>query len=491
MNIKSIFSSAIQLTFASMLIRLLGLISFPILTRLLSPESYGVASLASTFISIFMILGMAGQDASYVKCFHDQLNFNRDEVDRFYNSYAWIAGGGAALLSGLAWWVFTLWQGIESSPIVIFFIMFAVTGGVVATFLQARARLLGIYSKLTFSLVLSALIATGATIFTASFVRSDEAALLVGNVSYWIILLILPAASLTVKVPPLSSMKREKIISMMSIGFPLLATAPGYWVISSSDKWFLASYATKYDLGIYAVGVTIGSLGQIATTALCSVWYPELSKQMQSNVGGEVDYEHLAKIQTLIIWVLASTCFIISFFGSDLVSLLTTEKFSEAARYIPLIALGLLFYGVNQFQGFGFTMLKKNHILPIIWSVGTGLSLVANYYLVPNFGGYGAALSQCISYGTVAYATWFVSRSYMPFQPRWVKLTLCFFIYLVAVLVSLYFSSLFTHLSIFLFKAIFSLIILPVTLLWVVDLNFESLFNAAIARIKIRREDED
>ena len=158
MNIKSVFSSAIQLTFASMSIRLLGLISFPLLTRLLPPESYGVASLASTFISIFMILGMAGQDASYVKCFHDQNNYRQDDVDQFYAGYAWIAGGAAALLSGGAWWIFTAWQDIESSPIVTALIMFAVMGGVVSTFLQARARLLGVYRRLTFSLIFSAVI---------------------------------------------------------------------------------------------------------------------------------------------------------------------------------------------------------------------------------------------------------------------------------------------------------------------------------------------
>ena len=476
-----------QLTFASMSIRLLGLISFPILTRLLSPESYGVASLASTFISIFMILGMAGQDASYVKCFHDQSNYRQDEVDQFYGGYAWIAGGISALLSGGAWWIFTVWQDIGSSPIVIVLIMFAVMGGVISTFLQARARLLGVYRRLTFALIFSAVIATCTTILTAFYVRNDEVALLVGNVSYWIILLSLPATPFSRMAFSFLSMKKDQIFSMMSIGFPLLATAPGYWVISSSDRWFLASYASKYELGIYSVGVTIGSLGQIATSALCSVWYPELSKQMQQKNGEEINYVHLAKTQTLIIWILASTCFVISFFGSDLVATLTNEKFSEAARYVPLIALGLLFYGVNQFQGFGFTMLKKNHILPMIWSVGTALSVVANFFLVPAFGGYGAAISQCVSYAVVAYATWFVSRSYMPFQPRWARLAVCFLAYMIAVSLSVVFTSTVNPLYVFLVKLVSCFVLLSFTFFWIVDINYLNLI--ALFRVRVKRRE--
>jgi hypothetical protein len=52
--------------------------------------------------------------------------------------------------------------------------------------------------------------------------------------------------------------------------------------------------------------------------------------------------------------------------------------------------------------------------------------LSLNWWLDPQYGGYGAAVSQCLSYLFVAIVTWFVSRRYMPFEPAWPRLIGCF-----------------------------------------------------------------
>jgi O-antigen/teichoic acid export membrane protein len=417
----NVFSGALQLTLASVLTRLISLISFPVLTHLLAPEAYGMAGLATTFIGIFTIFGMAGQDASYIKCFHDAGNYERAAVERFYSRYAWIAGSTGALTACGAWLLFTYSRHLQSSKLVGVFVAIAVLGGVVTNFLQARARLIGAYTRLTIATFTAGIGATFISICVAWLWRRDEIALLAGNLSFWIAFGMLPHAT-SHNAPRVLSRRDMKM--MMSIGLPLLATAPAYWIFSSSDRWFLATYSSPAELGVYSVGVTIGSLGQMVTSALCNVWYPELSKRMHHP--DNINLDDLAKAHTLIVWALLIVCFGLSLFGGDIIHLLANRRYWGASEYVPLIALGLMFYGINQFQGFGFTIARKNHVLPLIWAAGVALCLGLNWCLVPRYGGYGAAVSQCLSYLFVAIITWVVSRRYMPFGPAWVRLVGCF-----------------------------------------------------------------
>lgn len=470
----NVFSGAFQLTLASVLIRLISLVSFPILTHLLAPEAYGVAGLATTFIGIFTILGMAGQDASYVKCFHDAGNYDRSSVERFYSLYAWIAGGTAALMSCGAWLLFKYTRHLQSSDLVGVFVAIAVLGGIVTNFLQARARLIGAYTRLTVATFTAGVGATIISIVVAWLWRRDEIALLAGNLSFWIIFAVLPRVSWSQSAPALH---RRDMTTMVSIGLPLLATAPAYWVLSSSDRWFLATYSTPAELGIYSVGVTIGSLGQMVTSALCNVWYPELSKRMHQTTN--MNFDDLAKAHTLLVWVLLVVCFGLSLFGSDIIHLLANRRYWGAIEYVPLIALGLTFYGINQFQGFGFTMARKNHVLPLVWAGGVGVSLGLNWLLVPRYGGYGAAVSQCVSYLCVAITTWIVSRRYMPFEPAWGRLIGSF---LALAATAIYADSALAGTNEFVavgVKGVVFVLMTPLTLAWSLRMSLAEFLHAA------------
>jgi O-antigen/teichoic acid export membrane protein len=382
MIVKKALTGALKLSIASVAIRLLSLLTFPILTRILSPEHYGIASLATTFIGIFTILAIAGQDSSYVKSFHDNKNYSPGSVDTFYAKYAWNSGLLASGLSIILWLLYTKWQVIESSPLVSVFIGLGVLGSVLASFSQVRARLLDKYNVLTIAVLLSGVTSALLCISAAIYWRNDEVALMLAISSYWVIFLILPKYSHAERDVSLNS---NQIKSMICIGLPLLMTAPGYWIISSSDRWFLAANVSSYELGIYSVGVTVASLG---------------------------------------------------LFGQDILLVMASSEYQSGGKYIPVVTLGLLFYGINQFQGFGFTLNRKNHIVPVIWLAGVVLCIILNFILIPKYHGIGAATSQCIAYLFLALLTWWFSRSFMPFQPRWRDLAFCFFGYSVIVVIS-------------------------------------------------------
>lgn len=398
---------------------------------MLTPEAYGAAALATTAISMFTIVGVFGQDTSYVFGYNDAKNFPRDEVDRFYSRYGWLVGALLGLIALTAWFITALLIHSHASPWVGIFVAIGVAGSIVSTFAQVRARLLDRYGTLAIAQLGAGVVSTAICIAVAWLWRRDEVALLAAVSSYWVLVFILPALGIHEIRKP-SQLSKSQIRKMMSIGIPLIVNAPAYWIISSADRWFLAAYTNKQEVGIYSVGITVASLGQMVTTALGTVWNPELFRNVHD--GELTNQDQLARTLTVVVWLNITTCFGIILFGDLMIRILAGAAFQGAAAFIPLIALGYMFYGINQLMGFGFVLRRKSKIFPLIWGAGLGISLVLNAILIPLMGGTGAAIVQCFTYGSILLLTWSTGRPYTPFQPAWRSLFLSSGLYLAVIL---------------------------------------------------------
>lgn len=413
--------------------RLLSIISFPILTRMLTPESYGIAALAATIINIFAVIGVCGQDTAYVFSYNDTQNFPREEVDRFYSRYGWLVGAVLGLAGLGAWFIIAFFTLSHASPWVGLLVAVGVAGSIISTFAQVRARLLDRYGILAIAQLGSGAVSTAICIAAAWLWRRDEVALLLTVTSYWALALMLPALRLK-EMLQASQLTRAQIRKMVIVGIPLVVNALAYWVISSSDRWFLAVYSSKYQVGIYSVGITIASLGQMVTSALGSVWNPEIFRHYHN--GELTNKDQFSRTLTVMIWLTVTTCFGIVLFGDLMIRILAGPAFQDASAYVAPIALGYMFYGINQLIGFGFVMSRKSNIFPLIWGAGLAVSLVLNAILIPRMGGTGAAIVQCLTYGSVVLITWSVGRPYTPIQPAWWSLFTAAGLYLAVILLN-------------------------------------------------------
>ena len=80
-----------------------GLVSAPILTRLVGPEGYGVVALAGTISSLATTVALLGVDLSYARFYFDA-GGPAEEVERFCWRFALGAGLAVSLLAGAGWW---------------------------------------------------------------------------------------------------------------------------------------------------------------------------------------------------------------------------------------------------------------------------------------------------------------------------------------------------------------------------------------------------
>ena len=402
----------------------ISLLSFPILTHLLSPTAYGVAALAFSIISILSIFAVMGQDTSLVKHYHDAENFDVATVSIFFERFGIISGFIFGVLGSVIWLSYHSFSLTVSNFLVSIIIGLVVWGTSIATFIQTIARLQGYYGRLALSLVLSGICGLAVSVGTAIWWQANEIALMVAGLAPWVVIFTLPR-----KNPNGITYFQNinQIWKLIRIGLPMTFNACGFWVIASLDRWFLSAFVGVGTVGLYSVATTIATLGQVVTTALLSVWNPEVFRNISDD---KVDKtKPLSQALTIFIWILLTTWFVIGSFGGSIIVILAADEFHSAARFVPWIAFGYMVYGISQLFVFSFMISNNTNRLPLFWLAGTIISIGLNLILIQDLNIWGTIIAQSTAFLAIALMTFIFGKNYTSIQPDWALILLVFSIY--------------------------------------------------------------
>jgi O-antigen/teichoic acid export membrane protein len=417
---KQVASATFQLTLSNAAVRLLALVSMPLLTRLLSPDAYGTAAMAGTMISLVSVFALSGMDMSYARAYHAKVPPSGVEVEAFAWRYALGVGLAAAVLGAIAWWLL-LADVFELPEYLAALLGAGIFLSLANTMSQTRARLNNRYRLMSLSIVVSSIFAVAISIGVALWWRQDELPLILAMVvGYLIPVLILGAPSCAVLCKA-SGLSPEDRANVIKIGLAGIITAPMYWVVSSLDRWFLGYYEDAASVGIYSIGYSVAIMGMMVNNALTSVWLPEASRAFESNQDeAKVQLGHLAE---RLIAVLAVVWLAITAAGGDAVRLLASPLFHDAAAVIPYIAGAVFFHGVLHLANTGLLLKKKLHYSVWWWLAGAALCVAMNMLLIPTLGLFVAAITQTSAFALIAIGIVVNSQRLFPLKLRALRLT--------------------------------------------------------------------
>ena len=399
----------------------ISLLSFPILTHLLSPTAYGVAALAFSIISILSIFAVMGQDTSLVKHYHDAENFDVATVSIFFERFGIISGFIFGVLGSVIWLSYHSFSLTVSNFLVSIIIGLVVWGTSIATFIQTIARLQGYYGRLALSLVLSGICGLAVSVGTAIWWQANEIALMVAGLAPWVVIFTLPR-----KNPNGITYFQNisQIWKLIRIGLPMTFNACGFWVIASLDRWFLSAFVGVGTVGLYSVATTIATLGQVVTTALLSVWNPEVFRNISDD---KVDKtKPLSQALTIFIWILLTTWFVIGSFGGSIIVILAADEFHSAARLFHGLHLDIWF-GISQLFVFSFMISNNTNRLPLFW-LAEQLSIGLNLILIQDLNIWGTIIAQSTAFLAIALMTFIFGKNYFN-SPDWALILLVFSIF--------------------------------------------------------------
>ncbi len=418
---RRVIGGAVLIGGAGGVARLFSLLSAPILTAVVSPDQYGVVALVSTVTSLASTLALFGIDMSYARYWAGGAGNDSAAVERF----CWRFALGGSLLLALAAslvWASVLSAHVEALPSLALIVALGIFSYTLSGMSQTRARFRGAYPAIAVALVVSAAISTVVSIVLALRWRADAWALLVGGVLGMlsgVLITGVPGAESFLTSSGLDRRRRGKILELGAAG---VVTAAMYWVISSSDRWFIGLFRDQRELGIYSFASNVGMIGLALNSAVIATWFPEVTLSYERDAENAPtalgrEWARLV-VMLIIVWLAVASS------GGDILRLLANPRFHEGSRYVPWMAASVAAYGLASVANTGLWVAKDMRPNAAWWFCGAMTSVVLNALLVRTWGAMGAAVTSCTSFALIAAGvSWSAHRSFA-LQVPWGSLAL-------------------------------------------------------------------
>jgi O-antigen/teichoic acid export membrane protein len=381
----------------------LGMISFPIFTRVFSVAEYGTMSLVLQIAGLGAVASKMGLQNS---------------VQRFYEEY--VKGSGE---NGVKRFDSTMVMGVVCVAAAVTLLFVVGLAGMPESVISRRLQsLLLLTSSLIFLRGLQSILLgfyraerrTKAFNFVEVGMRAATVAVTVGLIFLWdrsveaclIGTVVVEAATAVLCVGALihdgklSFRDVDWSLFRMSLVFavPLAATEFAGVMLHSGDRILVQYFVGAEGVGYYSAAFTIASyltesLMYSANFALVPlymhVWVSQGKEQTQAFLS-----EAMNGFAMLAFVLLAGTAAV----SHDAIVFLGSAKLAAAAPLLPLLMLGLMVYAFHIFFNAGLLLCKKTFELARTVAISAAVNIALNIVLLPRIGIMGAAIAILLSY---------------------------------------------------------------------------------------------
>lgn len=402
---NSNFKKFIQFAFGNGVALFLGLLTSPLITRLVTTEQFGIFSNFNTVTSLFCMFLICGLDQAYVRFFYEEKEDNRKGLLKECIRIPIIGWGIMAVASIIFYKPISMFIAKEVNFYLVilliihtlFFIFYNYTTLVIRMNQRGKMySLVQILTKLTYVIF----------VFAMFIIFKD---------SYWTLVLGLFLSNLAIVIFSVLVERNEWSLlsfkgqvkvsrkSLMKYAGPLLFASAISWIFAFIDRIFLNVYSTNEEVGLYSAAFTIIALLNACQTAFSTFWAPVANEKY---INDPDDREFFSGINQYVV-VAMCTIAILLIGGKDIVIYLLGPLYREAKYIIPFLSLMPIMYTISEVTNVGISFKQKTKYHVIVAIISAITNIIGNYFLVPQFGGRGAAISTGLS-----YVVFFMLRTY-------------------------------------------------------------------------------
>jgi len=241
---------------------------------------------------------------------------------------------------------------------------------------------------------------------------------------------------------------------MLRYAIPLVGGGLAFWGLTVTDKFFLRTYSSFEELGIYSVAFSFAGAGLLLKAIFSTVWAPTVYKwcSQGDNTDSIITVINSMALLTILVWSITGM------FTWVLVFFLPHKYESVQTLLMVAIAYPLL-YTLSEATSVGIGIKRKTLFSLMATIIALLINVCGNYLLVPALGAKGAGISSAIAFFMFFVIKTEVSiKIYLPF-PRLKLYLLIFSLVLFSIVINLITVSLKVRLMFFLVVTFFALFI--------------------------------
>lgn len=379
---------------ASGISMLLGLVTTPIITRLVMPEDYGNWSIFYTFSNVISAILILGFDQVLVRyCY----SYTDTDYQKALVKKCWIYPLIFHLIAliptlyfintSVTYWSFTMcliWS------VYIFILSLNRLCNVLLRFTDKINSLswYTIANKALFVVLSIILITWGGHDNFYNLVLASVLTILFISIGMFFQirkLCVMPSKGYTF---PISNKE------LFSYGIPLMFAGGVFLLFQATAKIMIKSMCNDTELGIFASALSLISIIAIIQSSFTTIWWPTVMKKYEEEPDNHSFYINACDTISFIMLLVGS----ILILSKDFLVLLLGENFHNAVDVLPFMLFQPILYTISETTVLGLIFKKKSKHQLYISMIALISNIALNYILIPLIGIVGAALSSSLSF---------------------------------------------------------------------------------------------
>ena len=438
MSQKKVFikQSSIYLL-GQILSNLSGLITFPIWTRFFTKEEYGIFNLIN--ISVFFITGFTklGLTRAAVRYYNDRKD-NPESLQKLVGTTIYgifIPNVITFLLLFLSILIYHSFYPMDTNTYYVlllasFILVLHSTLAICSVFFVAEQKaiiyniiwLIEKYGNFILGIIFVVVFSMG--IFGAVLGRVIASTLLVG------VLFFIVKKIYHFKVNDFSIKVLKEILpySLPFIGIELADV-----ILNIGDRYVIQMWLGASSVGLYSVGYNMAQyINHMFTYPFRMSVEPYILKIYKDKGKMEAENNISAIISYYFMFGIPMTMGII-YIRVDLINILASAKYAEAAVFFPIIAIAFIIFGLFNIFNMGLVIGKRSNILFNLTLIVGILNIVLNIILIPIMGILGAAYTTLFSYILLIVLEYYFSNKIINLRIRYLSVAKYFLFSLIMI----------------------------------------------------------
>lgn len=387
------------------LVLIVGIISAPIVTRLVVDTELGYFSLFTMITSLIMLVAMVGSDQAYIRYFHNEEEENRLLLLKKCIVFPLIINVFVTIVLLLLYEPISIYIGKKPSLMLIILLVINNTFTIISNFVLIHIRMkqkAKTYSFLQLMNRIAYLLITCALFY---FIKGDYIILVIATVAANVIMVLLGIFIERRDFKGISNKKKIKTSSkeIVKYGSPFIFSMAITWIFQSIDKVSIEAFSGSAQLGMYAASMQIVNILNTVQGTFTTFWTPVAYQHYSEKPDDKQFFIKINKIVAVVMLILAIGIIVCK----DIIIYFLGPNYREAAFIVPFLSFMPIMYTISETTVLGINFKKKSKYHIYIAIVAAIANIVGNLLLVPLYGAKGAAISTGL-----AYIVFFVARTY-------------------------------------------------------------------------------
>jgi O-antigen/teichoic acid export membrane protein len=382
----------------------LQMLLVPILTRVFSPDVYGVIDLLGLVGAIAAPLVIMGTDGALARFFYDATDAQARRV-MISTSALWRLGVCLVVAAGLGLAAPAFSTFLFASPDYAKYVRItALTIPFTAFFLFQNDVLRVTFQPWKFIAlnVVNTLLVGGLSILFVVGWGEGVAGVLYGRLAGDALTAAFGFVLIRLQFTP--RFDPRVLRGMLAYGAPLVPVAVAAWAMQYADRWALAHFRDLATVGVYAVAVKMGAAMTLVVSAFQLAWGPFSFAQAREPGAGRL----YARVLTLFTGVTASLALLLGLFAPEALAILVPGAYFSAALPGGLLCFAAVAQGAYYIAGVGATLAFRTDIIAWTSLAAAVVSVALNLLLVQPIGIRGVAVATTTGFAlsTILLYVW-------------------------------------------------------------------------------------